>query len=455
MAQDKLKATKNADGTWTIHDAPIFATHRDWRDGRVVDESWLRSALARAEARYAQDAYLPPIHVRHHGDEGVTPAGRFQLKRIEPIAYEGKLRPFVLADLTVSEPVLREIESGKIQYASVEIQRPNGPPEIDSLALLDHDPPFFRKTLRVERAGETAPVQAYRVGRSERPALAYRSAASGDAVLYPFRLYGGVAMADEKPTDKPEEKKPEGEKTFMSDELDAVKTATKEALESFKGKLETLCSSVDQMAADLGIDLGAGAAEVETPDAGPVEAPMAAMRSGTRVQDLTVEGAVTDHAKNYATALGRLAAVEAEMAAQKKARGAELLADKTLEELREYGVGSESRPELVKLAREGGEIALKAYASAMKAARLREPPAEWTGELSEAGASRKDTDAVAAYSARGPKALDIARRLNAKHFTARGYHASSAWLAAQDELGPLEGEKDVYGGRLNGAAKGK
>lgn len=445
-ALDSSRATKNQDGTWTIQDVPVFATHKDWRDGRVVDEAWLRSALERAVSRYKTDGYLPPIHVHHHGDEGVRFAGKFQLKGVEQVSYEGRPRPFLLADLTVTPEVFEEIKAGRLPFVSVEIQRPSGPPEIDSLALLDHDPPFFRKPLRVE-ADEV--VKSHRAGAEQRPALAYRSAKRGSvAVLYPFRLYGGVAMADETKTDaekKPEEKKGDDSKAYMSDELDAVKTATKEALEAFKGKLEALCTGLEGMAKDLGLDLGAAPEAEAATDAGPAELPMAAMKSAKE------DSVKNESPVSYAAVLGRLAALEADRAADKKASAAAALAEKTLGELAEYGIGAESRATLLELARTGGEVACKAYASAVKASRLREPPPEWTGDL-PTERERKDSDAVAAYASRGADALKLARRLDAKYFAARKRHAPASWLAAQSELGPIEGG-DVYGGRLNGAAK--
>ena len=146
------RAEQASDGTWTIYDVPVFASHTDDRGHEDVEFSsrWLKKALRKASIR-ADEGYLPPLHVRHHGDpEGVTAAGKFRLTRLGTIDHGGEKVTALFADLVGVRPKVYEaIRRGELSYRSVEILDVDVP-EIDSLALLDDEVPFFRfENLRI------------------------------------------------------------------------------------------------------------------------------------------------------------------------------------------------------------------------------------------------------------------------------------------------------------------
>lgn len=128
-----------------VQGVPVFAVTReeDGRDER--DEAWLNQALAIYRAR-ATGGYMPPMHFKHHGSTGTTtePAGHFELSAIcEGEVNPGDVRPVLLGDLVFKDRPTYERWKRNFQHRSVEIS-PDYPNEINSLALLDDEAPYFR-----------------------------------------------------------------------------------------------------------------------------------------------------------------------------------------------------------------------------------------------------------------------------------------------------------------------
>lgn len=140
----QYRAERSGDGV-VVHDVPIFGELPAWErsNPEPVGREFHLAALKRARER-EKDQYLPPLHICHHGDGEVTFAGRFRLTDVGRLTYEGRERSCLFATLYTTAEVAREIQSGRLQYCSVELGMNWDDPEIEALALLDHEPPHFK-----------------------------------------------------------------------------------------------------------------------------------------------------------------------------------------------------------------------------------------------------------------------------------------------------------------------
>lgn len=163
MLNGGYRATRGADGVLTIHSVPIFVecTRGDFS----ADAKWIEAAVEKAKAAEAE-GYLPPLHIRHHGEKSgaeVRAAGFFRIRGTENIAFRGKVRLAVIADLVVTDPVVQsDVIAKRLPYRSVEIFNAKVP-SIDSLALLDHEAPYLELPMLMVRDVEdrTIPSIAY------------------------------------------------------------------------------------------------------------------------------------------------------------------------------------------------------------------------------------------------------------------------------------------------------
>lgn len=165
MATPSYTATRDADGALVIHDVPIFCECS--RFEHAFDVDWITKAVERAK-RAEAEGYLPPLHVRHHGGDAlkerdVRAAGFFRITRAAPITFKGGRRVAIFADLVVTDPGISfDILAKRLPYRSVEILDVENP-AIDSLALLDHEPPYLElPMLMVGQVDESAAVDAGR-----------------------------------------------------------------------------------------------------------------------------------------------------------------------------------------------------------------------------------------------------------------------------------------------------
>lgn len=119
---------------------PIFVecTRGDFK----ADAQWVKKAVDHAKLQQ-RDNYYPPVHIVHHGDGNVQHAGWFEITHAAPITLQKKRLTAVFADLVLTNPDAADlVQSKRLPYRSVEIFDPEGSPAIDTLALLDHEPPF-------------------------------------------------------------------------------------------------------------------------------------------------------------------------------------------------------------------------------------------------------------------------------------------------------------------------
>jgi hypothetical protein len=157
--------SRNSDGTFNLFDVPVFAKHVRKlgmklvasKDGTprveenvvTIDETWLARAIATNQGRLEQGKYAGSLHVRHHpqhsGEQDRTePAGKFVLKYVKPMLYEGEMVPVLYADFVkIPGTIFERIKAGLLPYRSIESLPPKFE-EIDSIALLDTETPWFR-----------------------------------------------------------------------------------------------------------------------------------------------------------------------------------------------------------------------------------------------------------------------------------------------------------------------
>lgn len=413
-------ADQNADGTWNIRGVPVFAEHE--RFGHAFDAAWIAAAVTRAAEQY-HAGYVAPLHVGHHPSLRVERAGYFLLTGSDVRAFGASAEPVAvaLADLlSVPAHVYARIRAGELPYCSVEVLRENfDDPEIKSLALLEHEAPYFPFPLIT--VGDEQPVAERLVASA--PVVACYSAAGGAAAV--FRFDGGPVKTKKKPL--PAKPKAPAQANYMADEMEAHKAAAADALKAFTESLAKLAETVTKAAADLGIGgeepaaEEAPAEEMQAAAEGPAEAPeeeekkeSMAASAGSRPMGAVIPLATyqAELAKMEARFNGRLAALERTQADAKKAREREAVVDSALKELAAYGAGDparreELRTELLDYAAKGGAPAVAAYVAAAKTHGVEVPPESFGGDL--AGQDEIDPPEVAAYSAKGAEALKEAR----------------------------------------------
>lgn len=190
-------AVDNGDDTYDILNVPIFAQIPAGvkRNAKPIERQWQDKALLRNRQR-EQEGYLPPVHIYHSDEMAVKPtyAGKMRLRAVQLASYQGQMLWTTFTDI-IGMPAavfLDKVKPGFLPYRSVEILNWDKE-EIDSLALMDTDVPFFRMPMttigRVVKRGEAE------MFTSRGPAVWCRSAERSIAVLFRF---GDAKMADKK-----------------------------------------------------------------------------------------------------------------------------------------------------------------------------------------------------------------------------------------------------------------
>ncbi len=135
------------DGTYTIFGVPVFSEVPKGAHPAMplaVTVKWLQSAIDTARMRETR-GYKYRLHLEHHGDKPTSPAGFFRLSHVESLDVEGETIATVYADFyQVPQETFDRIMRGEYPYRSVEIVKPGGDPEINTLALLSTHAPFHK-----------------------------------------------------------------------------------------------------------------------------------------------------------------------------------------------------------------------------------------------------------------------------------------------------------------------
>ena len=378
-APPTYKAEQANDGTWTIYAVPIFAVHVDSRGGKPIafNRKWLERALRKGKTRH-EEGYSPPLHISHHGDGEVEAAGRVRFTEIKDHPHGGKPIATLFADLVGVRPeVYQRIRRGELPYRSVEILDIDQP-EIDSLALLDDEVPYFR-----------FPLLKIGVEKRQRPTpmLAYSAAGSRASALFAFE----EQKMPHKPEDEEHKEEAPGEEAPAAD-------APEWALAM--GKV------LAAIAKSLGVELEEASAE-EADDEAEAEA--------AALQAAPLEVGIADAMRAEAHQDAMAATVDAlknELAALKGTQRVERRAAA----LKELGFSADHISKFRAIAESKGETAAKYWADAMEETHATPPPAGFNGEMAPPHIGI-DPEAVRRYGKMGPEALDKARAI------ARSYEA--------------------------------
>lgn len=389
------RADQASDGTWTIFDVPVFAAHSEERGDRTLafDAGWLAGALKQGATREAE-GYMPPLHVSHHDGAPVEAAGKFRLTRVGKIPHGGEEVDALFADLVGVRPeVYERIRKGELSYRSVEILDVSADPEIDSLALLDDEVPFFRfPLLRV--AEGTQPIMRK---ASAGPAKFYSAAGKASAALFRF---------EEKTMTEPT--------TGKAPAADPTKKTAGDPL----AILQQVMSALSQLGQALQQGGGNTGPEQPTQGPGPVEQPQPAMQQGMsppqQPQPMHPQPVAVGASQRAFEAKGAedgmramIASLQGEVRLLKQARAVDAKAT----ELVGAGFKAEQVTEFRATATKHGLEAATHYAAGLQRnGAPSEPPTHWSGEIR---GEAPDTPEVAAYAEAGPETLASARGMYA------------------------------------------
>lgn len=398
------RAKQNEDGTWNVLDVPIMA---DFESGhrklKRVDRAWMEAAIERCSARFRQDGYLPACHVNHHGDPGrpTSRVGHFSLTRASREMFEGQPRWVLFANLTrIPEATYQRIKSGELPYRSVEVHEPGGPPEVDSLALLEDEAPFFKfGVLTIDEESPNTETSPTLLSGSHAPAVAVCRA--GSAIRALFRLQ---------------------EETMEPDETGGGAT-----LDDVMKALAALASMIQGKGAEAEEHLG---------DESPVDESEKMMdddkpKDETEEMACVGEGAGGSAKGDMLSALQSLRSDFAKLSASNAAQSERLDArdrtdtvssriDKAHEDLKGWPVSDKAKSAIATFAAQGQPV-LDSFIEQFKQDVPQDPPKDF--ETFVGGLDAEDPEEVSAFSGKGADELHLARKANA---TFEGLKAGSA-----------------------------
>lgn len=258
----KYKAIDNGDGTFDILDVCVFAEIPAGvkRNADPVGREWQEAALLQNKTRET-GGHLPPVHIYHSDEVSAKPiyAGKMRLKAVRKTTYEGKDLWGTFADiLGMPADVFEKVHKGFLPYRSVEIHN-WAKPEIDSLALMDTDVPFFRMPMLTIGDVTQKLGDAHMFMDKSRPsAVACRHGKKqGGLVLFRFAERGDM------PDDEDDEKK-KGE-TALNTPPESEETKKKADEQADLTEPETPEDNVEK--GPGGAEMEAGAVEAKHPDA--------------------------------------------------------------------------------------------------------------------------------------------------------------------------------------------
>jgi len=422
-------ATQNGDGTWNVHDVPVFGPLPKGarKNADPIGREWMVQAVAKAKLRAAEN-YHGPMHVRHTGDAAPkVNAGRFTLTRVGKYTYEGREIDAIFADLTcVPASVYAELRRGALPFRSVEVFDWSEP-EINELALLDTDTPFFR--FGWDGIGREVPAAERNATKAEacEPTMAFAAVGSGGISLFAFNDPKDDPKDDEKPEpgEKSDEKaagdkgaKAAGEDDETDDEEDDKPGSSAEKqlaylrdglmalLNGLQDTTDKEDAPVDKKDTDKGGDLDKANLTALTGDVAKFAAENAALAA-------KLTAAESENTKMVA----RLAALEAKDAERESAKKADALVVKAKGDLAGYNFTAEIEKHVRKLAAQSdADAAVPEFVSLLKSHLRKDPPATFAAAHGRA-AYDSDPAEVAPFAAQGLAYLEAARESVAEFST--------------------------------------
>lgn len=444
----RYRAARNADGTFTIRDVPIFGTLARGAKGAPapITREWLDACLS-AHRSDESTGYVPPVKLSHGAGE--KPLGFFRLTRVGTTQHDGEEMPTLFGDLVVPAEEFAAFAAGRYPFRSVEIGDWNDP-RITQLAILDKSAPYFRFP-------RMAGVEFDEAGVFARGAIASFAATDPGkrgsrklVVSYRFGAMEGVDVDEEKKSDDapaaPAEPaaKDDGDAAEMSAKPDAAPEPAPEA-----GINEAIMECVTNLAALIAKAFGKGEERAQEPaeraapaqDNGPdasdpnadeprkePEQEFAAMKTEPTKPATMDAAAAAEFAalKNEIADLrGRLLAQESATAEAKKAteRTSAINAARARLTAARKVVPASFDADAVEMFNAG---TLDRFVAAIIGTR-EEPPATF-GAAFGAGTEAQDAPEVAEFAAMGPETLERARALSRDYDVTKqrlpGFHVS-------------------------------
>lgn len=443
---------RNSQGHLVIREVPIFMDCQ--RGDLVFDREWVEKAVELAR-QAADDHYFPPLHVAHHGmGDEVTAAGFFEITHAGPIMFRGGQRLAVFADLTITnEEVEQDVVMQRLPYRSVEILKPSQAPSIDSLALLDHAPPYLQfAMLKVEGVEpRTASEQQFALANI---AGSYGEHASqeadgmlvcmqqGDRTALLFDPTQEVTMAatgKKKPTKTaPAPKKPAAAVAMADGEAPEQKGDEPEAMESDGLDIATICEaiksgtiSVADMDAIMEAIMGQKQPEEVADDPTAVQAnvPGAAMSADDSVRMTQLEQSNADLTKQVAKLQAKVDAGEAKVQAAEAEAQRDRDVAAAMTRLEGKPLGSDLEGRLTKFHDSYGAEAFTAYTDELEASF-----AALDGDTPPGADPKTKTPTskeVEPYAQFGPEAFTSAEQFSAQW---RQMHSAGHTSASESEF---------------------
>lgn len=431
-------AEQAEDGTWTIHNVPVFSVHVDERgkEPEVFDEAWLNTAVSRGKAREAEQGYLGPLHTHHHGSsDEIEFAGNYRLRGVAPFRYEGEDLPTIFVDfVNVPDAVYQRIKRGELPYRSVEIP-PKGAPEagdILSIALLDHEVPYFRYgNMRIVRERLQRKGKRYRTS-----ALVTRcySLEGSNPELLVFDY--GAQQEERNMADESKKPKEELRQFNLADTLKEIMAMLGKVLES----MDTGEEEPEEAPLAPAMQAETGPVEVRAAKPKPEEDPK---HISTESQFAPAPGPLEFASKREQGLAGELAALKRQVALMHSQGVSEL--DQALADFRAAGASPQDVQQFTALARESGPEAAKAYARTVQTFLASVPPAPpaFGAAGAELPAPRVEPEEIRAYAEIGPEAVDLARHHARTWEKSSKRHSLKDWLGAHmNPAGFLDASKN-------------
>lgn len=412
------RATKHPDGTWTIHDVPVFASNR-LRKIEVTRE-WQERAVAKAQRRLAEVGHIPPLHENHTGTgETVKNLGFFVPKRVGTLrtvteddtgALVTRDEAATYADFTrIPDAEYQRIKRGELPYVSVEAGLADH--ELHSAALLPCAPAIKTPPINISQEEAATAVVAY--------------SASGGGVRATLR-YAAV-MDEQKPVVAPESAKPEVDPKVappVDAKQDEAKKPEAEGAEAPKAEakpdapagldaqqMTLLLGRVAQMETQLAALIAAAQkAQTQEIPANPENKPAPVPYAAT-----ATSASASVSAEQFGALVARLDVLESQRAAEKASAERDAKVREIVRGLQAEGFGVQPTVEgdLLKMASEKGLPAVEAYAAGWRTHGRKAPPATVEGALE----APDDPAMTEAFGALPPEARAKAESY-AKHYEA-------------------------------------
>jgi hypothetical protein len=435
-------AKQNPDGTWDILGVPAYgANSRSFGkipvtvNGKIEeqeiginhDADWLKKAIETAKLDYEERGYMAPLHIHHHGDsDKVERAGFFMPREVRRMVYGGKPLDILFVDLLkIPDRVYRLVKAGELPYRSVEVSRESdSEPEIKSLALLEHEPPYFKLPLLT----------------IENEAACVSSSVQDGTLLAAYKAGGSVINFLYKAEDVEEDKKSE-EKAAPAVEGkpggDAKADDETKKIESpeMEGSLmEKILMLLTAMCQKMGVGIGDDKAAM---GGGPAEQP-----TGKEEKEISGGNPVPAAAFNapaasfdpaeWAKMRAEITCLKEQIKAFSAERELDAKVDGAVAELQGRPVTEKMKAEL-RAAAALGDKALAMYVSTVKSYVPQDPPADpLAGQIAAAAGGDPMPAEVLEYQGKGEKALALAVE-SWKAYKALGSRVGQtglkAWLA--------------------------